>query len=147
MKSKVRAVSKLQQIAEQNRDRQGKVFEQQQQQASYFQQQLDALGLLKTGCQALGVNGTGIMSSTVLQNTASVQLMLSRMLHHHQHEKAVMDAECLRAKSQLEASHAKVKGLETVLERWKAKQHYEQAKKEQKQIEDLINARHKRKPL
>ncbi|OLQ79154.1 flagellar export protein FliJ [Photobacterium proteolyticum] len=147
MKNKVRAVSKLQQIAEQNRDRQSKVFEQQQQQASYFEQQLNALGALKAACQTLGANGSAHMSSTVLQNTASVQLMLSRMLHHHQHEKAVMDAECLRAKSQLEACHAKVKGLETVLERWKAKQHYEQAKKEQKQIEDLINARRKRKRL
>ena len=147
MKSKVRAVSKLQQIAEQNRDRQGRVFEQQQQQASYFQSQLDALGMLKSGCQALGINGSATVSSTVLQNTASVQLMLNRMLHHHQHEKAVMDAECRRAKSQLEASHAKVKGLETVLERWKAKQQYEQARKEQKQIEDLINARYKRRTL
>lgn len=146
MKSKVRAVSKLQQIAEQNRDRQGRVFEQQQQQASYFQSQLDALGMLKTGCQAQGINGSAT-SSAALQNTASVQMMLNRMLHHHEHEKALMDAECRRAKSQLEASHAKVKGLETVLDRWKAKLNFEQARKEQKQIEDLINARHKRKPF
>ena len=146
MKSKVRAVGKLQQIAEQNRDRQGRIFEQQQQQASYFQSQLDVLGGLKTGCRAQGINGSAT-SVTALQNTANVQLMLNRMLHHHQHEKALMDAECRRAKSELEASHAKVKGLETVLERWKAKQQYEQARKEQKQIEDLINARHKRKPL
>lgn len=147
MKAKVRAVGKLQQMAEQQRDRLGQLFVQQRQQADYFQQQLEALGMLKSGCQWQShVTPQGV-NSTMLMNSTRVQGLLDRMLHHHQHEQALMEAECQRSRQQLEASQAKVKSLETVLERWKAKQQYEQARREQKQVEDLINARYRRKPL
>ncbi|MDX1301063.1 flagellar export protein FliJ [Photobacterium sp.] len=142
MNNMVKAVGKLQQLAEKDRERQGKSYKLHQQQIGYFQQQLDELSLLKSGSSE---GYTSIANGITLQNNTRVQVMLSRMIDHQLHEMAVMDAECQRAKSQLEASHARVKGLETVLDRWKAKQQYEQAKKEQKQIEDLISARYKRK--
>lgn len=147
MKGKLKAASQMQQLAEQQRDRQSKLFAQQQQQSEHYQRQLDALHLLKSGCQGSGSAGQTSLSSSTLQNSATVQTQLSRLLNHHQHEKAVMDAQCQQSKVQLEKSHARVKGLEGVIERWQAKQRFEEARKAQRQLEDLINARYRRKPV
>lgn len=146
MKGKLKAASQLQQLAEQQRDRQSKLFAQQQQQSEHYQRQLDALQQLKSGCQSGGRPGKMSLSSSTLQNNATVQSQLSRLLNHHQHEKAVMDARCRQSQIQLEQSHARVKGLEVVIERWQAKQRFEEARKAQRQLEELINTRYRRKP-
>ncbi len=52
-----------------------------------------------------------------------------------------MEAECNSVQEALENKHARVKGLEQVLERWTKKQNYEKARKEQKNIEDILNSR------
>ncbi|MEL6115936.1 flagellar export protein FliJ [Photobacterium sp. SP02] len=144
MKGRLKAVSQLQQIAEQQRDRHGQHFARQQDQVGFFAQQLQALAGLKSGCQQEGSAG---LNALALQNTTQVNTMLSRLISHQQHEMALMHAESQRTKKALEQSQVKVKGLETVMERWQAKQRYEQAKKEQKFIEDLINARCKLKKI
>jgi flagellar export protein FliJ len=58
-----------------------------------------------------------------------------------------MQAECASVQKHLEYKHARVQGLDKVLERWRNKQNYEKLKKEQKLIEDIINSRLKRKIL
>jgi flagellar export protein FliJ len=73
--------------------------------------------------------------------------MLAGALNHHRHEKAVLDAECEHSRKELEACHARGKGLESVVGRWQKKQQYERAKQEQKRIEEIINARHKKARL
>ncbi len=80
-------------------------------------------------------------------NFNRVDQMLQRMLRHHEQEQAVMQAECASVQKTLEHKHARVQGLEKVLDRWRTKQNYEKAKKEQKLIEDIINSRVKRKTL
>ncbi|QUJ68702.1 flagellar export protein FliJ [Photobacterium sp. GJ3] len=144
MKGKLKAVSQLQQIAEQQRDQQGQDFARQQEQVGFFAQQLQALAVLKPGNVQQGAGGVNPLA---LQNSTQVNAMLNRLITHQQHEMALMHAESQRTKKALEQSQVKVKGLETVMERWKVKQRYEQAKKEQKFIEDLINARCKRRAL
>ncbi|KDM91589.1 flagellar export protein FliJ [Photobacterium galatheae] len=141
MKGKLKAVSQLQQIAEQQRDRQGQDLARQQEQVGFFAQQLEALADLKSGSLPQGAGG---VNPIALQNTTQVNAMLNRLITHQQHEMALMHAESQRTQKALEQTQIKVKGLETVMERWKAKQRYEQARKEQKFIEDLINARYKR---
>ncbi|WP_181388416.1 flagellar export protein FliJ [Vibrio albus] len=145
MDSKLRAVSKLQKIAEKQREQQGMLLEQLRHQAEHYQQQLELLGELHSGCAKRVVSGA--CSSVVLQNTAGARTMLAGALNHHRHEKAVLDAECEHSRKQLEVCHAKVKGLENVVERWQKKQQYEQARQEQKRIEEIINARYKKSRL
>ena len=142
MESKLRAVNKLQKIAEKQREQQGALLERLRRQADHYQEQLEALGELRSGCACTTLSGA--LSSATLQNSAGAQAMLTGMLNHHQHEKVLLDAECEFSQRQLEAYHARVKGLETVAERWKRKQDYEKAKKEQRFIEEMINARHKK---
>jgi flagellar export protein FliJ len=80
-------------------------------------------------------------------NLTLADQMLQKMLVHHQQEQAVMEAQCQSVQKQLQQKAAHVLGLEQVLERWNKKQNYEKAKREQKLIEDIINARFKRRAL
>ncbi|EKM33485.1 flagellar export protein FliJ [Vibrio harveyi] len=146
MESKLKAVGKLQQMEEKQRDRVGQQLDVMRQRHSHLAMQLEQLSELKNhaGQSALA---TPVLNSATLMNLNRVDHMLQKMLHHHEHEQAVMQAECASVKKHLEYKHARVQGLEKVLERWRSKQNYEKAKKEQKLIEDIINSRLKRKPL
>jgi flagellar export protein FliJ len=143
--SKLRVVSKLQKLAEQQREQQSRLLDQLRHRAEHYQQQLNLLGELQSGCRQNAVPGA--CNSVTLQNTAGARSMLAGALNHHRHEKAVLDAECEHSRKELEACHARVKGLESVVGRWQKKQQYERAKQEQKRIEEIINARHKKARL
>lgn len=144
MESKLKAVGKLQQMEEKQRDRVGQQLDTMRQRCTHLSLQLEQLSALKNhaGQSALS---TPVLNSATLMNLNRVDQMLQRMLHHHEHEQAVMQAECDSVQKHLEHKHARVKGLEKVLERWRHKQNYEKAKQEQKLLEDIINCRLKRK--
>ncbi|WP_157810377.1 flagellar export protein FliJ [Vibrio sp. HA2012] len=135
-------MSKLQKLAEKQREQKGMLLEQMKRHVDHYQRQLDALGELQSGCASVA-QGKGACNSMILNNTIEAQAMLNGALRHHRHEKAILDAEYEFSRKQLQASHIRVKYLEQVTERWKKKQQYENAKKEQKRIEDIINARSK----
>lgn len=146
MEAKLKAVGKLQQMEEKQRDRVGQQLDAMRQRHSHLSSQLAQLSELKAhaGQSALM---TPSLNSATLMNLNRVDQMLQKMLRHHEQEQAVMQAECASVQKALESKHARVKGLEKVLERWRHKQSYEKAKKEQKLIEDIINSRLKRKAL
>lgn len=142
MNDKLQVANKLLKIAQKRRDQQGMTFEQLRRQTDHYQHQLDTLHQLNH--ERLQSTTSGQLDSVSLQNMDASQAMLLHVFTHHQQEKALLDAECRRSKQQLAYCHSKVKGLETLVERWEKKQRYEDAKREQKRIEDVINARHKR---
>ncbi|MGD6735619.1 flagellar export protein FliJ [Photobacterium leiognathi subsp. mandapamensis] len=143
----VRAVEQLQRLSEQKRDKLSAIYQQQRQQVDNYQQQLQLLSQLKqhyTGTeQTYGVT----MNSAMLTNSNQLTSQLTTMIDHHQHEQAIMSAECDHSAQQLQASNQQVKRFEEVKKRWLAKQQYEQARKEQKQLEELINLRHKKRKI
>ncbi|WP_060988609.1 flagellar export protein FliJ [Photobacterium leiognathi] len=143
----VRAVEQLQRLSEQKRDKLSAIYQQQRQQVDNYQQQLQLLSQLKqhyTGTeQTYGVT----INSAMLTNSNQLTSQLTTMIDHHQHEQAIMSAECDHSAQQLQASNQQVKRFEEVKKRWLAKQQYEQARKEQKQLEELINLRHKRRKI
>ncbi|MGR5231335.1 flagellar export protein FliJ [Vibrio rotiferianus] len=146
MEAKLKAVGKLQLMEEKQRDRVGQQLDQMRQQHVHLQTQLQQLSTLKNHAGQSALMAPTLNSAT-LMNLNRVDQMLQKMLLHHEHEHAVMQAQCTSVQKQLEHKHARVQGLEKVLERWRAKQSYEKAKKEQKLIEDIINSRLKRKVL
>ncbi|PFG58466.1 flagellar export protein FliJ [Vibrio sp. ES.051] len=146
MKAKIQAVGKLRLMEEKQRDRVGQQLDAMRQRHSHLSMQLEQLSALK-GHAGQSARSVPTLTSATLMNVNRVDQMLQKMLHHHEHEQAVMQAECASVQKKLEHKHARVQGLEKVLERWRKKQSYEKAKKEQKLIEDIINSRVKRKTL
>ncbi|WP_274024406.1 flagellar export protein FliJ [Vibrio parahaemolyticus] len=146
MKAKLKAVGKLQQMEEKQRDRVGQQLDAMRQRHNHLSTQLQQLSALK-GHAGQSALSSPSLNSAALMNFNRVDQMLQRMLCHHEQEQAVMQAECASVQKTLEHKHARVQGLEKVLERWRTKQNYEKAKKEQKLIEDIINSRVKRKTL
>lgn len=146
MEAKLKAVGKLQQVEEQQRDRVGQYLESMRQRHHHLKLQLEQLSALKQHA-GQSAHSSGTLNSATLMNFNRVDKMLQKMLIHHEQEQALMAAHCSSVQKELEHKHARVKGLESVLERWRKKQRYEQARKEQKLIEDIINSRHKKKAL
>ncbi|HBC3403991.1 TPA: flagellar export protein FliJ [Vibrio parahaemolyticus] len=146
MKAKLKAVGKLQQMEEKQRDRVGQQLDAMRQRHNHLSTQLQQLSALK-GHAGQSALSSPSLNSAALMNFNRVDQMLQRMLSHHEQEQAVMQAECASVQKTLEHKHARVQGLEKVLDRWRTKQNYEKAKKEQKLIEDIINSRVKRKTL
>ncbi|RIZ53573.1 flagellar export protein FliJ [Vibrio sp. PID23_8] len=146
MEAKLKAVGKLQQMEEKQRDRVGQKLDVMRQRHAHLSLQLAQLSELKAhaGHSALT---TPTLNSATLMNLNRVDHLLQKMLRHHEQEEALMQAECASVQNTLENKHARIKGLEKVLERWRQKQNYEKAKKEQKLIEDIINSRLKRRTL
>ncbi|MGR5409270.1 flagellar export protein FliJ [Vibrio sp. PID17_43] len=146
MEAKLKAVGKLQQMEEKQRDRVGQKLDVMRQRHAHLSLQLAQLSELKAhaGHSALT---TPTLNSATLMNLNRVDHLLQKMLRHHEQEEALMQAECASVQKTLEIKHARIKGLEKVLERWRQKQNYEKAKKEQKLIEDIINSRLKRRTL
>ncbi|MFB9134691.1 flagellar export protein FliJ [Vibrio sp. AK197] len=146
MDSKIQAVGKLHQVEEKRRDDVGLQLDAMRKQNQHLQHQMQMLNDLKlhTGESAFR---TPVLNSAALMNLNHVDEMLQKLLVHHRQEQAVMEAECLSVQKQLEDKHARVKGLESVLERWQKKQNYERAKREQKLIEDIINSRLKQRDV
>ena len=144
--AKLKAVGRLQQVEEKRRDQVGQQLESMRQRHAHIQLQLAQLAKLKNHSGQSALN-TPVLNSATLMNLSRVDTMLQKLLRHHEHEQAVMQAQCSSVQKQLEHKHARVMGLEKVLERWRTKQRYEQACKEQKQLEDLINARLKKRVI
>ncbi len=146
MDSKINAVGKLHQVEEKRRDDVGLQLESMRKHHSHMQMQMQMLNELKTQTGESAFRSP-VLSSTALMNLNHVDLMLQKLLVHHSQEQALMEAECKYVQKQLEDKHARVKGLENVLDRWQKKQNYEKAKKEQKLIEDIINSRLKQREV
>ncbi|MGR5137916.1 flagellar export protein FliJ [Vibrio jasicida] len=146
MESKLKAVGKLRQMEEKQRDRVGDQLNVMRQRHSHLAVQLEQLSALKVHAGQSALT-TPVLNSVTLMNLNRVDQMLQKMLRHHEQEQAVMQAECASVQKHLEYKHARVQGLDKVLERWRNKQNYEKLKKEQKLIEDIINSRLKRKIL
>ncbi|WP_318433085.1 flagellar export protein FliJ [Photobacterium leiognathi] len=143
----VRAVEQLQRLSEQKRDKLSAIYQQQRQQVDNYQQQLQLLSQLKQHYTGTEQTYGGTMNSAMLTNSNQLTSQLTTMIDHHQHEQAIMSAECDHSAQQLQASNQQVKRFEEVKKRWLAKQQYEQARKEQKQLEELINLRHKKRKI
>ncbi|CAM3827106.1 hypothetical protein VA7868_01783 [Vibrio aerogenes CECT 7868] len=138
--SKLRAVGRLQQVEEKLRDRLGQQLDVMRQRQQNMQEQLEQLADLKSH-SGQSARRVPLLNSALLMNLNRVDQMLQKMLSHHQQEEALMEAECHSVQKVLAHKHARVKGLEQALERWRARQNYEKARKEQKLVEDMINAR------
>ena len=146
MKSKLKAVGKLCQVEEKQRDRVCQQLDVMRLRHSNLTLQLEQLSALKANVGQSAIT-TSDLNSASLMNLNRVDQMLQKMLYHHEQEQAVMLAECAAIQKQLESKHARVKGLENVLERWRNKQNYQKAQQEQKLVEDIINSRVKRRSL
>ncbi|SEG51656.1 flagellar export protein FliJ [Vibrio hangzhouensis] len=143
MDSKIRAVGKMTQVEELQRDQIGARLDAMRHQNEHLAKQLTALSELK----ALNYSGSSKTCSVGLMNLNLVDQMLQKMLNHQRHEQAVMEAQCQSVQKQLQQKAARVHGLEQVLERWRKKQNYEKACRDQKLIEDIINSRLRRRTL
>lgn len=146
MKDKIRAVGKLQLVEEKRRDRVGQQLDDMRQRHQHLQSQLEQLALLKSG-NGFANRQASALNSTLLMNLSRVDHMLQTLLVHHEQEQAVMEAQCHSVQQELAGRHARVKGIEQVLDRWRRKQEYEKARKEQKHIEDILNARYRKREL
>ncbi len=146
MKDKIRAVTRLQQVEEKQRDRIGQQLDSMRTRQQHLQMQLTQLADLKMVSGQSTRNGP-TLNSALLMNFNRVDVLLQKMLRHHEQEQALMEAECNSVQQVLENKHARVKGLEQVLERWKKKQQYEKARKEQKYIEDILNSRFRKQAI
>ncbi|EAS65651.1 flagellar export protein FliJ [Photobacterium angustum] len=143
----VKAVEQLQRLSEQKRDKLSAIYQQQRQQVDNYQQQLQLLGQLKQHYMGAEQPQGSAINSAMLNNSNQLTSQLATMIDHHQHEKAIMSAECDHSEQQLQSSNQQVKRFEEVKKRWLAKQQYEQARKDQKQLEELINLRHKKRKV
>ncbi|MCW8346655.1 flagellar export protein FliJ [Vibrio sp. ZSDZ65] len=144
MESKIKAVGALTMLEETQRDRIGSQLDAARQQTEKLESRLSALAELKSFHHGHGVQSRSRLS---LMNMTMVDRMLQGMLNHQVHEQAVMQAECHAIQAQLQQKSQRVHGLEQVLERWKSKQKYEKAKRDQKIMEDIINSRLKLRKL
>ncbi|WP_305463464.1 flagellar export protein FliJ [Photobacterium leiognathi] len=131
----VRAVEQLQRLSEQKRDKLSAIYQQQRQQVDNYQQQLQLLSQLKQHYMGKEQAHGATMNSAMLINSNQLTSQLTTMIDHHQHEQAIMSAECDHSAQQLQASNQQVKRFEEVKKRWLAKQQYEQVRKEHKLIE------------
>ncbi|WP_305404623.1 flagellar export protein FliJ [Photobacterium leiognathi] len=143
----VRAVEQLQRLSEQKRDKLSAIYQQQRQQVDNYQQQLQLLSLLKQHYTGIEQTHGVTINSAMLTNSNQLTSQLTTMIDHHQHEQAIMSAECDHSAQQLQDSNQQVKRFEEVKKRWLAKQQYEKARKEQKQLEELINLRCKKRKI
>ncbi|WP_318491123.1 flagellar export protein FliJ [Photobacterium leiognathi] len=143
----VRAVEQLQRLSEQKRDKLSAIYQQQRQQVDNYQQQLQLLSQLKQHYTGIEQTHGATINSAMLTNSNQLTSQLTTMIDHHQHEQVIMSAECDHSAQQLQASNQQVKRFEEVKKRWLAKQQYEQARKEQKQLEELINLRCKKRKI
>ncbi|WP_318472555.1 flagellar export protein FliJ [Photobacterium leiognathi] len=143
----VRAVEQLQRLSEQKRDKLSAIYQQQRQQVDNYQQQLQLLSQLKQHYTGTEQTYGATINSAMLTNSDQLTSQLTTMIDHHQHEQAIMSAECDHSAQQLQASNQQVKRFEEVKKRWLAKQQYEKARKEQKQLEELINLRCKNRKI
>ncbi|WP_305457921.1 flagellar export protein FliJ [Photobacterium leiognathi] len=143
----VRAVEQLQRLSEQKRDKLSAIYQQQRQQVDNYQQQLQLLSQLKQHYTGTAQTYGATMNSAMLTNSNQLTSQLTTMIDHHKHEQAIMSAECDHSAQQLQASNQQVKRFEEVKKRWLAKQQYEKARKEQKQLEELINLRCKKRKI
>jgi flagellar export protein FliJ len=146
VEAKIKAVGKLQQVEVRQRDRVGQELESMRERHRHLQSQLEQLSALKRHAVQSAQSSSPLNSAT-LMNFNRVDKMLQKMLNHHEQEQALMAANCSSVQKELEQKHTRVKELESVLDRWRKKQRYEQARKEQKLIEDIINSRYKKKVL
>ncbi|CZF86020.1 flagellar export protein FliJ [Grimontia marina] len=146
MDAKIKACGKLQQVEEKHRDRVGQKLETMRQRHAHIETKLGQLADLKQHANS-STNSAPTFNSAALMNLTRVDQMLQKMLNHCQQEQAVLEAECAAVKHELEHRHARVQGLEKALERWKKKQSYEKARKEQRLLEEMINARLKRRAV
>ncbi|MCV5854046.1 flagellar export protein FliJ, partial [Escherichia coli] len=121
MKATLKAVGKLQQMEEKQRDRVGQQLDAMRQRHNHLSTQLQQLSALK-GHAGQSALSSPSLNSAALMNFNRVDQMLQRMLRHHEQEQAVMQAECASVQKTLEHKHARVQGLEKVLERWRTKQ-------------------------
>ncbi len=143
MDAMLKAVTRLQKIEEQQRDRVGMQLENLRQKSQHLQSQLGRLSELKSHhAQQAGAAG---LNSVSLMNLTLVDQLLHNVLVHHQQEQALMQAQCTSMQKEFEHKHARVKGMEGALERWRKKQNYEKARKEQKAIEEIIAIHYCRK--
>ncbi len=146
MKDKIRVIGKLQQVEEKHRDRIGQQLDSMRQRHLYLKTQLEQLANLKS-LPGQPAGHSPRLNSVVLMNGNRVDLLLQKLLCHHEQEQALMEAQCNSVQEVLENKHARVKGLEQVLERWNKKQNYEKARKEQKHLEDMLNSRYRQRTL
>ncbi|PKF48724.1 flagellar export protein FliJ [Enterovibrio nigricans] len=144
MDAKIKACGKLQRVEEKRRDTVGAKLDAMRQKHAHIQTKLGQLGELKDQ-RSNAANGTPALTSTALMNLTHVDLMLQKMLTHCEQEQAVLQAQCNAVKKELEHRHSRVLGLEKAMERWTQRQNYENAKREQRLLEELINARVKRR--
>lgn len=146
MDAKIKACGKLQLVEEKRRDRVGQRLEAMRQRHAHLETKLGQLAELKHQ-SSQPTNPLQGFNSAALMNLTRVDVMLQKMLNHCQQEQAVLEAECNSVKKELEHRHARVQGLEKALERWKTKQNYENARKEQRLLEEMINARVKKRAI
>ncbi|KXF81094.1 flagellar export protein FliJ [Enterovibrio coralii] len=146
MDAKLKACGKLQKVEEKRRDTVGVQLASMRQRHAHIESKLDQLGELKNQAGAAATSGPSLNSAS-LMNLTHVDIMLQKMLTHCEQEQAVLQAQCNAVHKELEHRHARVLGLEKAMERWTLRQRYEQAKREQRQLEELINARVKRRRL
>lgn len=93
MKAKLKAVGKLQQMEEKQRDRVGQQLDAMRQRHNHLSTQLQQLSALK-GHAGQSALSSPSLNSAALMNFNRVDQMLQRMLRHHEQEQAVMQAEC-----------------------------------------------------
>ena len=151
MDAKIKACGKLQQVEEKRRDRVGQQLESMRARHAHLDGKLGQLSDLKTHANQSATLQTATQQATfnsaALMNLSRVDQMLQKLLVHCEHEQAVLQAQCSSVQKELEQRHARVQGLEKALDRWKAKQRYEKARKEQRLLEEMINARLKRRAV
>ncbi|MDD1781894.1 flagellar export protein FliJ [Enterovibrio sp. ZSDZ35] len=144
MDAKIKACGKLQRVEQKRRDSVGVKLESMRQQHAYIQLKLGQLGELKNQASSAATSAPTLNSAS-LMNLTHVDLMLQKMLNHCEQEQAVLQAQCNSVKKELEHRHSRVLGLEKAMERWTQRKNYEKAKREQRLLEELINARVKRR--
>lgn len=140
--NKLKNVHKLQQVLALKRDRQAQMLQQQRQQAQHYQQQLDSLLGLQQHYQQAATQGR--LNSALLTNQGALQSMLTKVLNHHRHEQALLQADCDKTQQQLYKAHQQVKGLEGVAARWQSQLQQQRDKQAERITQELINARFKR---
>lgn len=138
MQDKIRLLSRVQKLVEKQKEQQSQLLLQHRNQRTLYQDKLNTLSQLKQ------TNHPQQLDSMALQNAANVQLMLNKMERHYASEIAIVESEEQALQNELTRQHARSKGLEMVMERWSRRQQYEQAKADQKLMEDIISARLKR---
>lgn len=140
MEAKLLAVGQFQKIQEKNRDRMSKQLEFMRQQHTSNQSKLEQLVQLRSQTGSSVRNAPGL-NSEALMNLNRVDQMLHKLIVHQENEQAIMQAQCSSLQKQLEFKQMKVKGLETVIERWQSEHKYQKQQQEDHAAEEIINSR------